>query len=477
MKWKKITAVVCFIACLVSGAVADSARIFAEGQDSADAEGTVGFVIDNKNVYRGMGSSYSQGYIPKTDGTKAIIILPLLAKRRLSGGKLTAALRPGESENQPFVQKNYEKTVKFGYHAIGKKAQSAGSRKKSGCYLVSFSLQLKKKRYNGSYPVTISVSAEDGEGNEIHQDFTVYVNITDGKSTEGDSGSGDSEKNPSYAPKVRVASCRFSKDKILCGEKFKASLSLENTSKTEDVKNMMVTIVPGENVELLGKTDTAYVEELRHGRKCLISFAFRVNASAPGGQYSIGVTLDYADRKGNTYNIEETAKVLAEQRVRIGIDPVQVPGEIQLGDTVLLQTQAMNLGKGKLYNVRAVLEADGLAPVSSAYMGDAEAGMVLSGSMEVVAEGLSGDSLYGKTQGKVIFYYEDERGNEMTKEQTFEIAILSPFREDEDEKPADDTVQWWWIMSAIGLFLGLSVVMFVIKRKKKLLRGERDLDG
>lgn len=445
--------------------------------DSSEIGNTAGFAIDNKNVYKGMGKSYSQGYTPKTDGTKAVIMLPLLAKRTLSGKKLTAALKLGESENQPFVQKNYEKTVQFGYHTIGKKAQSAQNRKKAGCYLVTFNLKLKKKRYNGSYPVTISVGAQDKNGNEISQEFTVYVTITDGKSTEGDGGATDNNKTPSFAPKVRIDSYHFSKNPILCGEKFTAKISISNTSKTDSIKNMIVTVTPGENVELLGKTDNEYVEELGRSRNCFVSFDFRINASAPGGQYNIGVTLDYADSKGNTYNVEEAVKVTAVQKVRIGIDSVQVPREILLGDTVVLQTQAMNLGKSKLYNVRAVLEADGLTPTGSAYMGDVEAGTSISGSLEIVAEGLSGDSLYGNTQGKIIFYYEDERGNEMTEEQNFEMSILSPLKEDSQNKPADNTKQWWGIMTVIIAFLGAAAVVLFIKRKRRALIAEGEPDG
>lgn len=444
--------------------------------DASDAGSAAGFVIDNKNVYKGMAKSYSRGYTPKTDGARAVIVLPLLAKRKLAGGKLTAALKLGESENHPFVQKNYEKTVKFGVHSIGKKARTAKSRKKSGCYLVSFNLKLKKKRYNGSYPVTVSVTAQDQDGNEMNQDFTVYVTITDGTST-GEEGRSSGDSLPPTAPKIQMQSYQFSKETIVCGEAFTTKISLLNTSKTSAIKNMMVKVAPGENIELLGNTDNHYVEELRAGKTCVVSFSFRVNASAPEGQYNIGVTMDYADSKGTSYNVEESVKVSAEQKVRIGIDPVQVPKEIQLGDTIVIQTQAINLGKGKLYNVRAVLEADGLAPVSSAYMGDVEAGTSLSGSLEVVAEGLSGDSLYGNTQGKVIFYYEDERENEMTEEQVFETAILSPLKEDDNDEPADNTGQWWVIMASIAAFLGVAAVAVFIKRKRKIQIGEGEPDG
>lgn len=455
--------------------ISDGTETDTQGKSDTSEEGSAaGIVIDNKHVYKGMDQSYSRGYTPRTDGTKAVIVLPLLARHTLSGGKLTAALKLGESGSSPFIQKNYEKTIQYGIHRI--RTQAAKGRKKSGCYLVSFNLKLKKKRYNGTYPVNVSVHAEDGDGNEINQEFTVYVTITDGKrSGENESSQrGNGSQLSPMAPKIRVVSYQFSKEKILCGEKFTAKISLLNTSRTSVIKNMLVTVAPDENVELLGETNSAYVEELGTGKTCLVCFDFRVNASAPAGQYGIGVTLDYADRKGTSYNMEESVKVSAEQKMRIGIDPVQVPKEIQLGDTVVLQTQAMNLGKGKLYNVRAILEAEGLASIRSAYMGDAEAGTSLAGSLEVVAEGLSGDSLYGNTQGKVIFYYEDEMGNEMKEEQTFETAIVSPLKEDGNTKPADNTGQWWIIMAAITAVLGLSAAAFLTKKKRRVRMGEGD---
>ncbi len=302
------------------------------------------------------------------------------------------------------------------------------------------------------------------------------MTITDGRSAEGDSGAKKSEDKIQLAPKVRMSSYQFSRDKILCGEKFTTKITLFNTSKTEMVRNMMVTVAPGENVELLGKTASAYVEKLGSSGTCEVFFDFRVSASAPRGQYGIGVTLEYADSRGGTYTVQESVKVSAEQKVRIGIDPVQVPKEIQLGDTVLLQTQAMNLGRGKIHNVRAVLEADGLTPAGSAFMGDAEAGTSLAGSLEVVAEGLSGDSLYGSTRGKVVFYYEDETGHEMTEEQTFETAILSPLKEDSEEKPEDQTGQWWVIMGVIVSVLAAAAVVSVMKKKKDLQKEEGNMD-
>lgn len=452
--------------------ITDGKKVEGDARGEADEGGVAGFVIDNQNVYKGMEKSYSRGYVPKIGNDNAVLVLPLQAKHKISGNQITAALKFGEGENLPFVHKNYEKEVKLKYYKAGKQG------KKVGRYLVSFNLKLKKDRYNGSYPVIVTVSGQDESGNEISQEFTVYVTITDGKKAgeAGDAQEGEEDTVAKFAPKVMIDSYQFSRKKILCGEKFTAKITLHNTSNSEPVKNMMVSVTPGENVELLGRTGSSYVQELAAGGSCDLSFRFRVNASAPRGQYSIGVTMDYADAKGGTHTAEGAMKVSAEQSVQIQIPPVSMAKTIQLGETVELQTQVMNLGKGKLYNVRATLEADGLTPSGAAFIGDVEAGTSMSGSMEVTAEGLTGTNLYGTTQGKITFYYADEAGNEMTQEQTFETDILSPLSGENEAEPEEDTRQWWVIMAVIVALLILAAVIFFVRRSKRIQTGGGDVN-
>lgn len=452
--------------------ITDGKKVEGDARGEADEGGVAGFVIDNQNVYKGMEKSYSRGYVPKIGNDNAVLVLPLQAKHKISGNQITAALKFGEGENLPFVHKNYEKEVKSKYYKVGKQG------KKVGRYLVSFNLKLKKDRYNGSYPVIVTVSGQDESGNEISQEFTVYVTITDGKKAgeAEDAQEGGEDTVAKFAPKVMIDSYQFSRKKILCGEKFTAKITLHNTSNSEPVKNMMVSVTPGENVELLGRTGSSYVQELAAGGSCDLSFRFRVNASAPRGQYSIGVTMDYADAKGGTHTAEGAMKVSAEQSVQIQIPPVSMAKTIQLGETVELQTQVMNLGKGKLYNVRATLEADGLTPSGAAFIGDVEAGTSMSGSMEVTAEGLTGTNLYGTTQGKITFYYADEAGNEMTQEQTFETDILSPLSGENEAEPEEDTRQWWVIMAVIVALLILAAVIFFVRRSKRIQTGGGDVN-
>ncbi len=495
VKWKKLMIIICFAAFFVSDAGKSGKIVFAaqmeeqdkiaggqelrgtgdsakrgeaddntSEQDQEETGNPTGFLIDNKNLYEDMDKSYSKGYVPKVKNGKALVILPLLAKDKIKGNMVKSTVNLGEAENIPFVRKNYEKDIPLKTHKVGKKE------KKAECYLVRYALELKKNRYNGSYPVVITISAEDEKGNEIRQDFTVYVTIKDGKDTDLSVDAPVSEpdtENPQFAPKVMVDSYTFSKKNIQSGDVFTVDITLANTSKSDMVKNMLVTADCVEQLELLSKTDSKYVEELGVNDTCQVSYEFQVNIAAPQGQYNIPIVLDYADSKGNSYTAQGKIKVTVEQLVKLEIDPVVVPKEIQIGETVELQTQVMNLGRGKIYNVRAVVEADGLNAVQTAFIGDIEAGNAMSGSTELTAVGLSGNSLYGKTQGKVTFYYEDEAGHEMSKEQSFETSLISPLNEKKNEEIPDDTSQWWVIMAALAGILIVAAGLIAARRFKQ----------
>lgn len=475
MRKKIMITVFCLLACLTANVNSACAMALAMQQtqddkatpdsitsdtpEISDASYTSALAIENKNTYKGMKKSYSAGYVPHVTNKTATIVLPLIAKRRLAHDKMTVSLRLGEAENLPFIYKNYEKSFLLARHKI------RNSKRKVSCYLVTFRLALQKKRYGGTYPVTLSVYAEDKSGNEINQDFTVYVTVSDTKQKKKKTSGSSAGKDPELAPKVLINSYKFSKQNVICGEKTTADLTLLNTSKSRAVKNMLVSITPDENIELLGKRDSFYIEQLRHGKTCHLSFPFRVKANAPYGQYNIGVTIEYSDSKGGTYTAQGSVKISARQRTQLEISPVQIPGQIRVGESVELQAQAMNLGRGTLYNVRALLEADGLQPSGAAFIGDIEAGTSMTGNMELVAEGLSGESLYGTAHGKVTFYYEDEMGNEKTQVQSFETSLLSPRSKDRENEPEDNQKQWWIIMAVILVILALAFTMFFFRKR------------
>lgn len=447
-----------------SGAEGDTSSDEADDKKTSETGGK--FYLDNSNRYEGMDRSYSEGYMPKVENGCALLVIPLQCNREIKDGIIRAALGLGEGDAIPFVYKNYEKKVGKGKYLV-----NDGSVEEE-CYLVSFPLELKGERVNGSYPVMLKVSGNDVEGNEIEQTFTIYVTITDGKDPNQEPQMDQEEEKepekepPVFAPKVLVQSYQFSKEMIKSGDTVTAEITLVNTSKANNVKNMTVTVTPCEGIALMSQSDSIYIEKMGKNETIMVTFDFQVNAAAAQGQYNIGIAMDYADYDGNTYTSAGTVKMPVGQLVKMKFDPLSLPKEVAVGETIEAVTQAMNLGRGTIYNVRAEIAADGLKPSQTMFIGDIEAGTAASGSAEITVEGLNGTSMYGDTEGTITFYYEDEAGNELSESMSFSTTILSPIKEKENVEPEDNTRQWWVIMAVIIGTIVAILTIFIIRRIK-----------
>lgn len=499
---KKVLLIFCVAGILFGG----------PGMNVQAASETVELEIDLQNSYAGMDRSYSGGYMPKVENDTAHLIVPVIYQGTLRDSKVKASLDPGNGTNLPFASAVYEKEVVLSQEKIN------GSQETVSCYLVIFDLKLKTDRKNGDYPVILNVQAVDADGNSIHKEFSINVAITDEKpaasepsteepateepstkepsteepstepetKTEGDtskgaisvenmsggsSGGGSSSETPTFAPKMIVQSCKASKDDIQAGDEVTLDITLLNTSSSENVRNMTVTVGDeGEYLNLLSPTDTIYVDSIPAGQTCIVSYKYKILASAVPGQYGLSVTMDYADSKGASQSAGGKVKMMVSQAVKLKFDPLVLDSEVQVGDVVSAQVQAMNLGRGEVYNVRAVIEADGLAPEGTLFIGNIEAGKTASGSVKISVTSLSeGTSMYGETKGKVTWYYEDESGKEYEETETFKTNIKTPFSNTTKETQ-EDTGQWWVVMAVIGgilFFFIVGIIVRGIRRKKR----------
>ena len=373
--------------------------------------------IDDANQYDGMEKPYKDGYVPTNANGSVRIVFPILSEGELKGNTLRAALDLGDAQTAPFVFKNYEKDIKLQTVKVN------ANTKEVSAYVADFTVDLKKKRTNGSYPVILKVTAKDTKGNPVEQEFTTYVTIADGidpDATTEETVEPVAEELPTFAPKVMVKSYKYSKSEILPGDEVKADIVLLNTSKENTVKNMTVAVTADtESFTLLSQSDSIYIEKIAPQEETTITFSYRVNAKTASGQYDFDLAMDYADGDGNTYTTTGKAKIMIGQSSEMQFDALNFPAEVVVADVVEANVQAMNLGRSKIYNVRAEIAADGLKPQGTIFIGDMEAGTAATGSTQVSVSSLSGSKLYGNTEGTVTYYYEDESGKEYTEETTF----------------------------------------------------------
>ena len=474
--------------------------------------------IDEGNIYTGMDKTYKDGYRPKVENDTAHMVVPLIYANGLKNDVLKVSLNLGSGTDIPFASENYEKDVSLSQEKINNSQETAP------CYLAVFDLKLKSDRKNGEYPVILTVQAENIDGSPIHKEFTVKVAIRDEKppatepstkepsteepstepskeepttepsgkepskeepSTEpptkdsgedltgavdvtgpsgggsggASSGGGGGSEATTFAPKMIVQSCTSSKEDIQAGDEVTLDITLRNTSSSESVRNMTVTIGDeGEFLNLLSPTDTIYVDSVPAGQTCVVSYKYKILASAAPGAYGLTVSMDYADSKAASQSASGKIRMMVAQAVKMEFDAPVLDGEVAVGD---------------VGNVRAVIEADGLVPEGTLFIGNVEAGKTASGSTKVNISGLSGANLYGRTEGAVTCYYEDENGKEYEKKMDISTTIKTPFS-NKEETETDDTGQWWTVMAVIAGILAVFVVTVILKSIKRNRKEEAE---
>lgn len=324
-----------------------------QDRGSAGQVSGVRLMIDSQNCYDGMDKAYAEGYVPMVKNGNVYLVVPISSSVPLKGNCLRASLNLGNAETAPFVIKNYEKNISLSQSYVNGGTGTAES------YVAAFWLELKADRYNGGYPVTVSVMGEDEAGNEVSQEFTVYVTITDGRDKKEEEETGEK----AFLPKVIISSCQFSKTDIHAGDEVTVDITLTNTSRTEPVKDLTAAVSTShEELLLLDESNTAYVESIPPQGTCVVSFRCQTNISAPQGQYGMDLAMNYTDSKSNECSSEGTLHFPISQPLQIQFDTLSIPAVVEVADVVEASVQAMNLGRGKVYHVRAVIEADGLTP-------------------------------------------------------------------------------------------------------------------
>ena len=432
------------------------------------------FEIDNENAYEEMDKAFEDGYIPTVKDNTAIIILPLIANGEIVDHEITVTPDLGGSSS-PFVYKNYQKTVMLADNIV------AGGGTVSS-YLVRFDLPLTADRYNGVYLVTINVEALGMDGSVIQQSFPCYVTITDGADPNAAEPT-EKPETPVSQPKIIVSHYRITPSSVAAGEAFTATITLKNTSGTQSVQNMAVTVsCDSQNFVLQNETNVIYVGKLKKGEMTDIEVKYGTDLETPAGRYNIMLNIEYDNSDAQTLSGSGTVPVTVSQPLRVEMETPQVPETVNAGDTIPLSFQVMNMGRSAVYNVRIELDAPGLIPAETTFIGNMEAGTAMPGEMDVfvgtknMSDGYEGDEKYGYTSGTVTLIYEDEAGNEYSEETeistTIEAPVITPTTSEAEEEP--EKAGQWWISIVIGSVVVAGLAAYIIIRKKRREQSNED---
>lgn len=416
-----------------------------------------GLCIDDQHVYEGMDRTYRDGYVPRVQDNTMTIVLPLLAEGDM-GDTVTAAPDLGDPAASPFVFRNYQTTAhRARYDFDGAKANA---------YLIRFDLLLSPDRVNGVYPVTVDVHGKDEDGGEVTQSYTSYVTIADGKKA------GSTEQ--ATQPRVIVSDYSIAPSPVAAGEAFTARITLANTSGTEPVANMAVTVScdsPG--FALHNDSNAIFVGGLGSGKSTDIELSYTVDQDTPAQRYTISLAIEYENSEGTGFSSAGTVPVPVSQPLRVEMDMPEIAEEAYAGDTMPLTFQVMNLGRGTVYNVRCEVLGAGLFPSGTAFIGNMEAGTAMSGDMEVfigtrdMTKGYEGKEKYGLTGGKITLLYEDAYGRQYSEETEFKLTINQPVIQGDTSEEEPARAGQWWVSILIGGALIAGLIVYITLRGKR----------
>jgi hypothetical protein len=136
------------------------------------------------------------------------------------------------------------------------------------------------------------------------------------------------------------------------------------------------------------------------------------------------------------------------------------------------------------------VEAPGLIPDKTAFMGNIESGAAGKGDMYVFVGTLDmtdagtarTEDKYGMTNGKVLLVYEDQYGQEYTEEFEFSTTINPPVimvqEEPEEEEPPNQNQWWISVVTAAAIIAALLGIRgYARKRQARIREDEEPFTG
>lgn len=435
------------------------------------------FQIDNANIYDGMERAYKDGYIPSVADGTVTLVLPLIVRGKIQGDKITVTPNLGDANSSPIQYKNYQKTFSLADNPVNVTGKENEAIQTVSSYLVRFDFPLRSDRQNGTYPITLEIQANDGNGDLVTETYICYVSITDGKSTDTGSETQTSAyvsatEPPVSNPRILVSKYEVSSAPVLAGEDFSVSITLLNTSDTEDVQNMLVT-VSSDNANFVLKNDTStiFLGDLKAGETTELELNYGTDLETPAQRYNVNLSMEFDDVKATSMSSSGSVTVEVAQPVNVELSPFNMPSEVNAGETIQMSFQVMNLGRSNIYNVRVELDVPGLSPSGSAFIGNMESGTSATETLNVFAGMKEDDERYGHTSGVVRLIYEDVSGQEYVDEvNTYtnvkELVIAVQATTEEQAELEQARAVQWWVFVAAGAAVIVVLVLIIGTRKR-----------
>lgn len=304
----------------------------------------------------------------------------------------------------------------------------------------------------------------------------------------GGGSSGGSSSSDGSVPRVIVTGFDTNPAEVHAGSDFTLTIHLKNTSKKTKVQNMLFELeAPTEGSDEqttapaflpTSGSNSIYLDGIKADGTADISITLNAKADLLQKPYSINLSMKYEDAQAAQIESASSISIPVKQDARFEFSEFEIsPQSIEVGSEANVMCSLYNLGRIKLYNVKARFEGNGIKK-QEIFIGNVEAGA--TGSIDAMLEGEKVTN--GNSKITMTLSYEDESGNisETTKDLELEVTEAMDDSEMMTEAEVDAGGSSFPIVPVIILLViaaGVVVAIVVRKKKKKkqMLNEEEEL--
>ena len=309
----------------------------------------------------------------------------------------------------------------------------------------------------------------------------------------GYSGGGGGSSAGGSVPRVIVTGFTTDPAEVKAGSNFTLTIHLKNTSKSTKVSNMLFDLAaPTEgNDEQTSApaflpasgSNSIYLDGI--GANGTADIAIQLNAKSDLVQKPYGINLSMKYEDSNAAQIEGTSSISipVKQEPRFELSEMELtPEAVAVGDEANASCSLYNLGRIKLYNVKAIFEGKGIKK-EEIFIGNVEPGATAAIDAILEATEENGDS--GKI--KMTLSYEDEAGTATTSDKELALMVAAAAADEGmmSEGMAEEAKGFPVVPVVIAVVVVIAVigvVIFLKKKKSKLMSDEEEglldeLDG
>ena len=315
---------------------------------------------------------------------------------------------------------------------------------------ISFKLKQRSDVPTTRYTLQFSVTADDME----KQISKLYVNTTakpkeeekkDSEKTDtpaaeeavalaaggysnGDvSYAGGADSGTTSIPRVIVTGFTTDPKEVRAGSDFTLTIHLKNTSKSSRVQNMLFDLsapTEGEDQQTSAPaflptsgSSSIYLDGIGAGGTADISIRLNAKSDLLQKPYSIDLSMKYEDGNGTQIEASSSLSIPIKQDARFELSTFEIsPESIEVGDEANVMCNLYNLGRIKLYNVKAIFEGACIEK-EEVFVGNVESGA--TASIDAMLKGKKATN--GPAKVTMTVSYEDESGNVTEKKEELKL--------------------------------------------------------